>query len=661
MILNMKKLTKISYYVGFKGLLILLLITSSLQAQLKVAGIFGNNAVIQQEIAAPVWGQAKAGETVSVLIAGNEVKTIADKNGDWMIRLIPMKADGKQYDLTVKSGIETILYKNIAFGEVWFASGQSNMQFKVGGGINNMDEEISKANYPNIRFYNVDLVTSVQPVKDILQKDWLICNSATVKDFSAVAYFFARELNMDKKIPVGIIVGARGATNLETWMSRERLMTQPEFSEQLAKLTTDTALWNAKVRQAVQSEKDRDQIANTSMTGLNLKVNTLKYKDSDWNRTTFPINIGKMGYPGFWGLVWIRKVFEIPAQSVKKEWKIYIPIKDQDDRIYLNGKEIARSVSKLKEKSITFPVGSLKAGSNLLAVRMYVQWGSAEIGNDKAECYLLSKDGERIELAGEWTSNNKIEPPVAQWQDYYNSSTVNFNGVVNPIIPYGIRGFLWYQGENNASRFKQYAELQPMLIDDWRVRWQQGYLPFLFVQLANYKGRSVEPMEKDDWAAFRNAQASTLQRSQNTAMASAIDIGDGNDIHPKNKQEVGKRLYIAACAKAYNEKIIYSGPQLKSVKKEGNNLLISFDFAQNGLKTPENKAVNGFAVCDREGKWTWANAKIAGSEIIIENAATALRVQYAWQSNPDCNLYNKEELPAVPFNVEIDPNPLKGH
>jgi sialate O-acetylesterase len=632
-------------------------------AQLKVAGIFGNNAVIQQEIAAPVWGQARTGETVSVEIAGNVVKTKADKNGEWMVQLIPMKADGKQYELTVKSGIETIVYKNIKIGEVWFASGQSNMQFKMGGGVQNQDEEIAKANYPDIRFNTVDLVTSVQPMKDIQQKDWQICNPTNVKDFSAVAYFFARELNSDKKVPVGIIVGARGATNLETWMSRDRLMTHPDFPEQLAKLVTDTAAWNDKVRKAIQSEKDRDLIANTSMIGLNQKVNVLKYSDGDWTKTSFPINMGKMGYPGFWGLVWIRKTIEIPTKSAKKEWKIQLPIKDQDDRIYLNGKEIARSVSKLKEKVITIPAGSMKAGINMLAVRMYVQWGSAEIGNDKNDCYLLSNDGERIELNGEWKSSNKIEPAVAQWQDYYNSSTVNFNAIVNPVIPYGIKGFLWYQGENNASRFKQYADLQPMLIDDWRVRWGQGYLPFLYVQLANYMERSATPKYADTWASFRDAQTSTLSKSQKTGMVCTIDIGDGNDIHPKNKQEVGKRLYIAAKAKAYGSTEVYSGPMFKSANWDGNKLKITFDFAQNGLKTTDNQVVKGFAICDKDGKWSWADAKISGNEIHIPLGHDPLitRVQYAWQSNPDCNLYNAEGLPAIPFNVELDPKPLKGH
>ena len=647
-ILNNMKMKKIILIILFFGCVFYS------NAQLKVAGIFGNNAVIQQEIAAPVWGQAKSGESVSVLIAGNEVKTIADKNGDWMVRLIPMKADGKQYELTVKSGIETIAFKNIKIGEVWFASGQSNMQFRMGAGVQNQDEEIANANYPDICFNTVDNVTSVLPLKDIDQKDWQICNPINVKEFSAVAYFFARNLNLDKKVPVGIIVGTLGATNLETWMSRDRLMTHTDFPEQLVKLGKDTAVWNEKVHQAVQSEKDRDIIANTSMNGLNLKVNTLKYNDADWKKTTYPFNISKMGYPSFWGLVWVRKTIEISKQSAKKDWKIQLPIKDQDDRVYLNGKEIARSVSKLKEKVITFPRGSLKAGTNLLAVRMYVHWGSAEIGNDKNECYLLSTDGERIELTGEWKSNNKIELPVAQRQDYSNMSTVNFNGIVNPVIPYAIKGFLWYQGENNSSRYKQYADLQPMLIDDWRVRWGQGYLPFLYVQLANYMERSATPKSADNWASFRDAQTTTLSKSQNTGMACTIDIGDGNDIHPKNKQEVGRRLYIAAKVKAYGSTEVYSGPMFKSAKLEGNNLKITYDFAQNGLKTSGNHAVKGFAVCDKDGKWSWAEAKIVGNGVIIESVANVNRIQYAWQSNPDCNLYNTEGLPAIPFNIKFE-------
>ena len=639
---------------------IVLIQTLLLNAQLRVAGVFGNNAVIQQNLAVPVWGKATPNSAVTVEFAGQKNTAIANETGEWMLRLQPMKADGKSYSLSVISGSEKIGFENLKIGEVWFASGQSNMQWKLSNGVLNQEQEIKNADFPDIRFNTIEPTTSAQPLSDIPRKDWKICTPQNVPDFSAVAYFFARELHLDKKVPVGVIVAARGATNLETWMSPERLATHPDFTKAVKNFDTDSARWNTKVRTAIQSEIDRDIIANTSLAGINQKVHTLTYNDAAWTKTDYPLNMPKMGYPGFWGLIWLRKTFEIPAGKAGNEWKLMLPIKNQNDRIYLNGKEIAQGVSKLKNKELKLPKGLLKSGKNLLAIRLYVHWGSAEIGSEELSCSLQSNNNQRIELNGTWAHSDKIEPPVAQWQNYYNTNNVNYNAMIAPVIPYSIRGFLWYQGENNASRFKQYAELQPMLVDDWRVRWQQGYLPFLFVQLANYKERSPLPVENDEWAAFRDAQTSTLSKSQNTAMASAIDIGDGNDIHPKNKQEVGKRLYLAASAKAYNENLIYSGPQLKLVKREGNDLRISFDFAQNGLKTSGNNAVKGFAVCDKDGKWVWANAKIAGNEIIVENAAAALRVQYAWQSNPDCNLQNAEGLPAVPFNVEIDPKPLKG-
>jgi len=215
---------------------------------------------------------------------------------------------------------------------------------------------------------------------------------------------------------------------------------------------------------------------------------------------------------------------------------------------------------------------------------------------------------------------------------------------------------LWYQGENNSSRFKQYAELQSLLIDDWRVRWGFGYLPFLYVQLANYKSRSSIPKTTDDWASFRDAQTTTLVKSQNTGMACTIDIGDETDIHPKNKQDVGKRLYILAKAKAYGSTENYSGPLFKLAKIEGNNIRISFDFSKNGLYTKENLPVKGFAIADTNGKWFWAEAKIDGQDIIVssKDVTKPTKVQYAWQTNPDCNLYNTEGLPIIPFNSTLN-------
>lgn len=632
---------------------LLFLISVCSFSQLKVAGIFGNNAVIQQGIAAPVWGQAIPGATVDVNFAGTETKTIADENGKWMIRLVPMKADGKSYTLLVKSGTEMLEFKNILLGEVWFASGQSNMQWKVSNGIDNQADEVEKANYPDIRFFTVNSFSSAQPLADIPQKDWQVCTPSSINDFSAVSYFFARSLYLDKKVPVGIIVSARGATNLETWMSQDRLITNPDFTESLSKM--DSTTWNAKVKKFVEAEKNREYVANNSLLGIKKNVHTLKYNDSEWTKTEFPLNMKKMNYPRFWGLVWIRKSFELPTDATKKEWKLHLPIEDRNDRIYLNGKEIACGVSMLKDKVISIPSKLLKKGKNLLAVRMYVNWGIAEVGKNTGECYLKSTDNQLIELDGGWTHNNTIEPAIAQWEDFY--ATVNFNGMVHPIIPYGIKGFLWYQGENNVNRFKQYSELQQQLIEDWRVRWGQGYLPFLYVQLTNYKEQSAAPKSDDEWASLRDAQTATLQRSPFTAMVTTIDIGEANNIHSKNKQDVGKRLYLAAKAKAYGSpEIIYSGPLLKSAKLEGSVVRVAFEFSQNGLRTKGNLPLKGFALAGIDGKWFWADAQIDGNEIVASSKAVnqPTKIQYAWQSNPDCNLYNAENLPAVPFNVEIN-------
>jgi sialate O-acetylesterase len=639
-------------------LLCLFLILSLVHGQLKMAGIFTDNAVIQQNIHVPVWGWAKPGAKVTLKIADRTYITLADGDGRWQLRLEPFVADSKAYKLFLYSYKDSVILNNIVFGEVWFASGQSNMEWKMRNGVVNGQQEIAAANYPDIRIHTVKPITSAEPAKDISDSEWKVCTPSNAPDFSAVAYFFARELHIDQQVPVGVIVAARGATNIETWMSREKLITHPDFSETVANFDTDTARWNQKVRDALNAERKREEIANTSQAGIEQKVNTLKYDDTAWTKTEYPLNMPKMGYPGFWGMVWARKAFDVPAKWKSKQWELILPMKNQNDRVYLNGNEIARSVSKMKEPNITIPKSLLRGGSNVLAIRQYVHWGSAEIGNEQSPTYLQSADKQCIMLDGLWAHSNSIEPPVAQWQNYYNTNNVNFNAMVAPVIPYAIRGFLWYQGENNASRFRQYADLQPMLIDDWRVRWQQGYLPFLYVQLANFKERSQTPVATDDWASFRDAQTSTLQRSSNTAMVCAIDIGDGNDIHPKNKQDVGKRLYLAAQAKAYHAGNVFSGPMFKSVESEGNYLKIAFDFAVNGLKTPDNVPVKGFAMCDKQGKWTWVNAKIVGNAIHIEtvdnpSSKTITRVQYAWQSNPDCNLCNSESLPAVPFNVEV--------
>jgi sialate O-acetylesterase len=633
----------------------LLFFYSVLQAQLKPAGIFANHAVMQQGIPIPVWGKALPKAPVTISFAGNTIQTTADEAGRWKVNFPAMKADGNAYDMVIKSQNEQIVLKDILLGEVWLASGQSNMAHKVGSTLVNKEEEIKNAHYPFIRFRTIDQVTSIVPEDDISTRDWLICNPSNVGDFSAVAYFFARELHIDQKIPVGIIVASRGATSIESWMSKDRLITHPDYREALLKRVDDAVQWNDFVKRSVQAEEDRNTIARTSFEGLKRGVTKIGFDDAAWTKTAYPLNAANMGYGSYWGLLWLRKTFSLTKEQAKKEWKLWLPLKDQDDVVYMNEQQVSKGISKQKERSVAIENKILKAGNNALVIRMYANWGIAEVGDRTTRCYLKAADGEEISLMGTWAHENKIEPAVAGWQDYYNKPTVNFNGMIHPLIPYGIKGFLWYQGENNASKAMQYETLQPMLIDDWRVRWQLGYLPFLYVQLANYKARSDVPVLKDDWAQFRDAQTTTLFRSVNTGMACAIDIGDEFDIHPANKQDVGKRLYKAAKEKVYHTNAIGSGPMFKDATRNGSKVLISFEYAANGLISTAKTGLSGFALMDESGKWEWADATIDGSKIMLSanGISKPVQVQYAWQSNPVAPFYNTEGLPMVPFNEKI--------
>lgn len=639
------------FYLVFLGIALM----PKVNAQLKVAGVFGDNAVLQQKIPIPIWGVAKSSSLVKIALGENVVQVMSDDQGKWFGYLPAMHADGKLYQLNISSAGETISFSNVVLGEVWLASGQSNMEYRMGSDLINKEQEIKNADYPEIRFRIIENVTSIVPMEDIIQKEWKVCTPANAPAYSAVAYFFARSLHVDQKVPVGIIVASRGATGIETWMSKNRLITHPDFTQALNKRDEDSSHWNAYVRKSLNAEAERDVIARTSFNGLKLGVTQLAFNDTGWAKTPFPLSSGKMGYGNYWGIIWVRKTFELTESKSRKLQDLFLPIKDQNDHVYLNGKLLADGVSKLQNKTVVIPKKVLKAGKNILAIRMYVNWGTADIGDRNTNCYLQSADGKKLVLDGEWKHSNAIEPSVAGWQDYYNKATVNFNAMIHPLIPYGIKGFLWYQGENNASKAKQYAELKPMLIDDWRVRWKQGYLPFLYVQLANYKSRSDSPVDRDDWAEFRDAQTRTLFSSNNTAMACAIDIGDEFNIHPPNKQDVGYRLYLAAKEKVYHQKVVGSGPFIRSAILEGNQVRITFTCADGGIVNKGNSPIAGFAVSDNTGKWFWAEAIIDGQSVLVSSkeVSNPVRVQYAWQSNPIATLYNESGLPMIPFNEKV--------
>ena len=640
-------------YSFLSHLIISILLTACLQGQgLKLASIFGDHMVIQQGINAPVWGTADPGSQIEVKFEGFVSFAKTGTDGKWILRLPVMEAGGP-FEMKIISTDTTIL-KDVMVGEVWLTSGQSNMEWTMGSGVGpDTDNEIANANLPDIRFFNVPRKTCSIPLKDMDSQNWTICTPGSVKSLSAVSYFFARELYRHKGVAVGIISSSWGATSAEAWISSEMLATHPDFREKILSSDSDTTKWNSYVRKSIKADRDRDIIAATSRNGIETGAILPEYDDSGWKSCSYPIDMPGMGLNGYWGLVWLRKSIDFTQKINLKKMRLVLDILAKDAIFYINGNEVAHLINPAKEIIIDIKPGIIHQGHNVLSVRLYVNWGSAHIGTKNDESYFLSDDNKvKLSLEGEWKFNSEIEPPVAQWQDYYNKLTVLYNARIAPVIPYGIRGVIWYQGENNAGNASQYRSLLPLLIEDWRVRWQLGYFPFLYVQLANYMEKKPEPVESD-WAELREAQLMTLNYP-NTGMAVTIDIGDPNDIHPRNKLDVGKRLNLLARKIAYGENIVASGPIFKSAKTEEKKIRISFISIGSGLAIKDGNVLKGFAIAGSDKKFCWADAVIEGENILVSSnkVSDPQAVRYSWENNPDGNLINNEGLPASPFRTD---------
>ena len=621
--------------------------------KIQLPSIFSDHIVLQQKMQVPVWGMAQPGSFVKIELAGFTGTTKANSDGKWMIRLPEMNAGGP-FEMKIWDK-DTIKVKDVMIGEVWLASGQSNMEFRVGTGVGpNTSQEIADANYPNLRYFSVNRQTSSIPLQNMGGAEWKPCTSLSVKDMSAVAYFFGREILKNKNVAVGIINASWGATSVEAWMSAEMLKSHLDFTKKVEEFDTDPVRWKAFVQKSMEADRSRDSISTAAKSGIADGVHLKEYDDAPWNRTQYPMDMSSIKLGGYWGFVWFRKTIEIGKETKMTDFTLQIPISGRSFDIYINGKPIGIKEDKVTKKQIFLVRGKqLAKGKNVLAIRLLVNWGSANLGLKDVEVNLVSIDNKtKISLGGEWCFNSKIEPEIPQWQDYYNKINVLYNGEISSLIPYGIKGAIWYQGENNAGKAYQYRTLFPMLIEDWRVRWGQGYFPFLFVQLANFRDKQQEPAD-NDWAELREAQSMTL-KCPNTGMAVTIDIGDANDIHPKNKLDVGKRLFLAAQRVAYDENVVSSGPVYESMKIEGSKIRISFSSDGAGLTIGKTLPLKGFAIAGEDKKFYWAEAVIEGNEIVVDAAEVSapVAVRYSWASNPDGNLYNKEGLPASPFRTD---------
>jgi sialate O-acetylesterase len=629
----------------------LLVISLQTSANIRLPKILSDNMVLQRNKPITLWGWADANENITVTFKQQTKSTKADKSGKWTVTLSSETAGGP-FNLTLK-GKNSITLSNILIGEVWVCSGQSNMEWPLAQ-VTNATQELKDASFPEIRQFLVQKSVSLKPEVDVRGGDWKLCSSQAASNFTAVGYFFARELHKKLKVPIGLINTSWGGTHSETWTSKEAFEQSPEFKDMIAALPNLEL--DALAKQRAESVLIKLKSMNISLPASNVdQWKDLNYNDQAWNTMTLPSLWEQQQLEDIDGTIWFRKTILLTAADAGKEALLKLSMIDDSDQSYVNGVLVGSTNRYNEKRTYQVPANVLKEGRNIIAVRVEDTGGGGGIYGDATDLSLTTKGNASISLAGVWQYN--MESLLANANSIGPNAypTLLFNAMLNPLTPYAIQGTIWYQGESNAGRAHQYRTAFPLMIQDWRKHWKQGDFPFYFVQLANFNSANGTSEKGSTWAELREAQSMTLSLP-NTGMAVITDIGEANDIHPRNKQDVGKRLAAIALANNYGEKIVSSGPVYQSMSVSGNKIKISFTQTGSGFWIKDKYGyLKGFEIAGADQKFQYAKAWVEGNDVIVsaEAVSSPVAVRYGWADNPeDINLYNKEGFPASPFRTD---------
>lgn len=607
--------------------------------------------VLQRGMEAPVWGWASPGETINVSLAGKSAKTTVAADGRWTAKIGPLEAGGP-YELKV-SGPQSVTINDVLVGDVWICSGQSNMERPVSASRNSR-EEIAAANHPQLRLFTVPQRISTEPQRTV-ESRWQECNSNTITRFSAVGYFFGRDLQRDLNVPIGLIQVSYGGSAAEAWTSAEGLCSLEEFR------------WKVEsFQQSVASPKSGEEEFAEEMEQWwekNSSAPEAAWFDAedatrDWKTMQLPGNWESRGISEFDGVVWFRKHIELTSAAAEKQAILHLGHVDDYDTTWVNGTRVGGLNEYTTYRNYALPAGVLKAGSNVIVVRVLDTGGIGGL-HGKGDPISLEIQGEPpILLTGDWqykvsTSLSKTSPVPQQIGTSPNSVTVLYNGMLAPLIPYGIKGAIWYQGEANIDRLQHYRRLIPVMIQDWRDRFEVGDFPFLIVQLPNFN--PAQQFNDASWAKMRETQTFIADNERNTGLAVTIDIGDPADIHPANKQEVGHRLALSALGTTYGRDIVFSGPVFAGASFDHRKVRLEFTHVGSGLQAKGN-TLTGFTISGDDKHFVSGDAVIDGDSIVVSSpeVTNPTAVRYGWANNPTCNLYNKEGLPALPFRTDAE-------
>ncbi len=621
--------------------------------QVRLPSLIGNGMILQRDVETRVWGWASAGEEVTVSMGDEELSTQATSEGEWEL-ILPAFEAGGPYTMFIQ-GTNEIRIEDILFGDVWVCSGQSNMELPVRRVIWVYEDEIRDYENDHIRQFKVPQTYNFkQSLHDFASGEWESVDSNSVMDFSAVAFFFAKDLYEKYEVPIGLINTAIGGSPAEAWMSEEALKKFPGHYDEMQRMKSDSL-----IREIEASDRQR---SNEWYARLGEREKECKGKGpawyeknidlSEWKSIEVPGYWDEAGLEPFWGSVWYRKTFYLDAGQAGNTAKLILGRIVDADSAFVNGQFVGNITYQYPPRRYDIPEGLLNEGENTITVRVINNSGVGGFVPDKP--YQIDFENSSVDLAGEWKYRLGAEMVPLAGQTFIRWKPGGlFNTMIAPLLNYRMKGIIWFQGESNANRPVEYRELFQEMILDWRSHFKQKELPFLFVQLANFMEAKDQPSESN-WAMLREAQAQALALPK-TGMAVAIDVGEWNDIHPLNKKSVGGRLSLAAQKVAYaREDVLTSGPVFDLMKIKGNEIILSFKNEGGGLRCKGDE-LKEFAIAGKDREFVWAKARIEGEKVIVrsEKVAHPVAVRYAWADNPaDANLYNEEGLPASPFRTD---------
>jgi sialate O-acetylesterase len=619
-------------------------------SQIRLPRIISDHVILQRDRELNLWGWSSANEKITLSFGGDKFSTQANVNGTWELKL-PAQKSGGPHEFVFSGEKNSVVLKDVLFGDVWICSGQSNMEMLVNNVKDKYGEIVSNSTNPHIRHFTVpqkyDFKTAQE---DLSGGDWKEANPQNVLQFSAVAYFFALEIYEKYKVPIGLVNASLGGSPAESWMSEDALQQFPQHLAEAKKFRNDDL-----IREIENADRERINkwyaLLGENDLGIKSKWKSENFTTVDWN---------EMQLPGYWsdekhvngnGVVWFTKTFTASKQITEKSGRVFLGRIVDQDSVFINGEFVGTTSYQYPQRRYNLKAGILREGTNVITIKVINQSGKGGFVPDKPYCIVAGSD--TIDLRGQWKykMGTSMDPLASQTFIRWKPMGL-YNAMIAPIIRFPIEGAIWYQGESNVGRHDEYKKLFPALIQNWRAKWNDNF-PFLFVQLANFLEEKPTPGESS-WAALRQAQYETLQVPK-TGMAVAIDVGDWNDIHPLDKQTVGKRLALNALKIAYEDKAVVSqGPEVaKAVFKE-KYVELEFKNVDHGLKTKGAANVGHIAISSDGKSFVWAKTEIKKNKVRVwnESVSNPIVVRYAWADNPaNANLYNKEGLPAPPFEL----------